>query len=93
MVYTGTHDNATTREWFEGLPARERQAVFGILVGRPEGEIRDAAPELIRLAWSSPAALAIAPFQDVLNLGRKGRIDRTWSSLKETGVGAQPITC
>jgi len=37
--------------------------------------MRDAAPELIRLAWSSPAALAIAPFQDLLNLGREGRMN------------------
>ena len=42
---------------------------------RPEGEIRDAAPELIRLAWSSPAALAMAPLQDLLNLGREGRMN------------------
>jgi 4-alpha-glucanotransferase len=74
VVYTGTHDNATTREWFEGLPARERKRLWN-LVGRPEGEIRDAAPELIRLAWSSPAALAMTPFQDVLNLGREGRMN------------------
>jgi 4-alpha-glucanotransferase len=74
VVYTGTHDNATTREWFENLPERERQRLWS-LVGRPEGEIRDAAPELIRLAWSSPAGLAIAPLQDVLNLGREGRMN------------------
>jgi 4-alpha-glucanotransferase len=74
VVYTGTHDNATTREWFENLPERERQRLWN-LVGRAEGEIRDAAPELIRLAWSSPAGLAIAPLQDVLNLGREGRMN------------------
>jgi 4-alpha-glucanotransferase len=33
------------------------------------------APELIRLAWSSPAALAIAPLQDLLNLGSDGRMN------------------
>jgi 4-alpha-glucanotransferase len=74
VVYTGTHDNATTREWFEGLPGSERKRLWD-LVGRPEGEIRDAAQEMIRLAWSSPAALAIAPFQDLLNLGREGRMN------------------
>jgi 4-alpha-glucanotransferase len=74
VVYTGTHDNATTREWFETLPERERKC-FWTYLKRPEGEVRDAAPELIRLAWSSPAALAIAPFQDLLNLGRDGRMN------------------
>jgi 4-alpha-glucanotransferase len=74
VVYTGTHDNATTREWFQTLTAREQRAVWDHL-GRRNGEVRDAAPELIRLAWSSRAALAIAPLQDLLNLGREGRMN------------------
>ena len=74
VVYTGTHDNATTRGWFEDLPDRERRWLWTYL-RRAKGEIRDAAPELMQLAWSSPAALAIAPFQDLLNLGREGRMN------------------
>ena len=74
VVYTGTHDNATTREWFQDLPEHERQRIWD-LVRRPEGEIPNATPELIRLAWTSPAALAITPFQDLLNLGREGRMN------------------
>jgi len=74
VVYTGTHDNATTREWFEGLPDHQRRQLWG-LVKRSEGETRDAAPDLIRLAWSSHAALAITPFQDLLNLGREARMN------------------
>jgi 4-alpha-glucanotransferase len=74
VVYTGTHDNATTREWFEELPDRERRNLWTYL-RRPEGDVRDAAPELIRLAWSSPAALAMTPLQDLLNLGREGRMN------------------
>jgi 4-alpha-glucanotransferase len=34
-----------------------------------------AGRELIRLAWSSVAALAIAPLQDVLNLGAEARMN------------------
>jgi 4-alpha-glucanotransferase len=30
---------------------------------------------MMRLAWSSPAALAIAPLQDVLNLGASARMN------------------
>jgi len=74
VVYTGTHDNATSREWFESLASRE-QRYFWEYLRQPEGEIRDAAPELIRLAWSSPAGLAIAPLQDLLNLGRDARMN------------------
>jgi 4-alpha-glucanotransferase len=74
VVYTGTHDNATTREWFEDLPGDIRRR-FWARLKRSHGEIRDAAPELMRLAWSSPAALAIAPLQDLLNLGREARMN------------------
>ena len=74
VVYTGTHDNATTRGWFEELPGRTRRRVWTYL-GRTGGDISDAAPELIRLAWSSPAALAITPLQDLLNLGSAARMN------------------
>jgi 4-alpha-glucanotransferase len=74
VVYTGTHDNPTTREWFEELTDQERRRIWAYL-RQPGREPRDAAPELIRLAWSSPAALAIAPLQDLLNLGREGRMN------------------
>jgi 4-alpha-glucanotransferase len=52
VAYTGTHDNATSREWFEGLSDRERRYFWSCL-NRSNGESRDAARELIRLAWSS----------------------------------------
>jgi 4-alpha-glucanotransferase len=83
VVYTGTHDNPTTRNWFEELPDRERQ-IFWKYLGRTGGESREAAPALIGLAWSSVAAVAIAPLQDLLNLGREarmnvpGRADGNW---------------
>ncbi len=74
VAYTGTHDNATSREWFQHAPERERRCFWEYL-RQPEGEIRDVARHLIRLAWASPAALAIAPFQDLLNLGSSGRMN------------------
>jgi 4-alpha-glucanotransferase len=74
VVYTGTHDNATSREWFQCLPERERHTFWEYL-RQPQGEVRDVAPHLIRLAWSSRAALAIAPIQDLLNLGKGGRMN------------------
>jgi 4-alpha-glucanotransferase len=74
VVYTGTHDNATTRGWFEALPDDQRQHLWQYLQ-RPAGASDEAAWELIRLAWSSVAALAIAPLQDVLNLGAEARMN------------------
>jgi 4-alpha-glucanotransferase len=74
VAYTATHDNNTTRGWFEALPEYEKQA-FSAYMRRASGESREAAPELMRLAWSSPAALAIAPLQDLLNLGGSARMN------------------
>jgi 4-alpha-glucanotransferase len=74
VVYTGTHDNPTTRGWFEELPDSQRQNLWKYLK-RPAGESGEAAPALIRLAWSSAAALAMAPLQDLLNLGSEARMN------------------
>jgi 4-alpha-glucanotransferase len=83
VVYTGTHDNAPTREWYEELPG-ETKRYFWRYLGRDAGAGADAAHELMRLAWRSRAALAIAPLQDMLNLGQEarmnvpGRADGNW---------------
>jgi 4-alpha-glucanotransferase len=74
VVYTGTHDNPTTRGWFEALSDYQGQKVWKYLK-RPAGKSSEAAPALIGLAWSSVAALAMAPLQDVLNLGREARMN------------------
>jgi 4-alpha-glucanotransferase len=74
VVYTGTHDNPTTRGWFEELPASQRRILWTYLK-RPEGRSSDVAPVLIQLAWSSASALAITPLQDVLNLGAEARMN------------------
>ena len=74
VAYTGTHDNNTTRGWFEALPEQQKQA-FAAHVRHIPLESSDAAPELMRLAWSSSAGLAIAPLQDLLNLGASARMN------------------
>jgi 4-alpha-glucanotransferase len=79
VVYTGTHDNATTRGWYEDLPDAERRNLWRY-VKRAGGTGADAAPILLRLAWSSVAALAIAPLQDVLNLGKDARMNQPGSA-------------
>jgi len=74
VAYTGTHDNAPTREWYEELPDYQRQN-FWASVKRSPGEKSEAASALMSLAWSSMAALAIAPLQDLLNLGAESRMN------------------
>jgi 4-alpha-glucanotransferase len=79
VVYTGTHDNSTTRGWYEDLPDAERRNLWRY-VKHAAGTSADASPALLRLAWSSVAALAIAPLQDVLNLGGDARMNQPGSA-------------
>ena len=79
VVYTGTHDNPPTRGWYEELGDAERRNLWRS-VRRAEGTRADAAPVLLHRAWSSVAALAIAPLQDVLNLGNDARMNRPGSA-------------
>jgi 4-alpha-glucanotransferase len=74
VVYTGTHDNAPTRQWYEELPDYQRQNLWNYMKRSPEGS-DEAAPALMQLAWSSKAALSIAPLQDLLNLGAESRMN------------------
>jgi 4-alpha-glucanotransferase len=84
VVYTGTHDNPTTRSWYEALPPYQRQNLWHYLNSSRNGN-REVAWRLMHLAWSSPAALAIATLQDLLNLGAEarmnvpGRAEGNWS--------------
>src|SRR5712692_5544861 len=74
VVYTGTHDNPTSRGWYEELPPYERQNLWRYLKS-PESESGEVAWDLMRVAWSSMAVLAVAPLQDVLNLGPEARMN------------------
>jgi 4-alpha-glucanotransferase len=74
VVYTGTHDNNTTRGWFEALPEATRSSVWSYL-NRGHSDSEEIALELLRVAWSSVAAVAIAPLQDLLNLGAEARMN------------------
>jgi 4-alpha-glucanotransferase len=81
VVYTGTHDNNTSRGWYETLPEDQRRYLWNYL-NRPAGKSEEVAWELIRVAWLSSAGLAIAPLQDLLNLGAEARMN-----LPGTAIG------
>jgi 4-alpha-glucanotransferase len=70
-AYTGTHDNDTTRGWFEKLDEGERTAALRYL-GSSGREIHW---EMIRAVWASVANLAVAPAQDLLGLGSEARMN------------------
>jgi 4-alpha-glucanotransferase len=74
VAYTGTHDNNTTRAWFESLPDNVRQAARSY-VGKAGVPTDDVSWDFIQSVWSSKAGVAIAPVQDLLNLGVEGRMN------------------
>lgn len=72
VVYTGTHDNDTTVGWFYQLSDWERNNVYRYLGNTgPDGIQWD----LIRLALSSVARIAIIPLQDILGFGSDCRMN------------------
>lgn len=72
VVYTGTHDNDTTRGWWEnGANEAERSAVE-IYLGPGAKEV---VWPLIRVAASSVADICLFPVQDILELGSEARMN------------------
>lgn len=71
VVYTGTHDNDTLAGWLAKATAGER-AYIGRYLGY---ETKDAVRALVREAWKSVAAWALAPMQDLLGLGSEARMN------------------
>ncbi len=71
VVYTGTHDNDTTRGWYTGASQHEREHAARYL-GTDGAHI---ARDLMRAALSSIANTAVVPLQDVLDLGSEARMN------------------
>lgn len=71
VVYTGSHDNDTTRGWYQNAPPAVTDHVRHYLA--VDGS--DIAWDMIRASMQSVAFMAIIPFQDVLNLGSDARMN------------------
>lgn len=72
VCYTGTHDNDTTRGWYETLRDDCKYKLRRYLHAADTDTI---SLQLIRLCLSSTAAYAIFPLQDALDIGKEGRIN------------------
>jgi 4-alpha-glucanotransferase len=75
LLYTGTHDHSTLAGWWarQDAAVRGRVAVALRSRGMPSAGERHAHLALIRLAFSSPAQIAMIQLQDVLGLGDEAR--------------------
>jgi len=71
VVYTGTHDNDTTRGWFEKASEEDKRQVRTYL--QTTGD--DICWDFIHAAWSSVADIAMVPLQDLLGLGSEARMN------------------
>ena len=72
VVYTGTHDNDTTRGWFENTDPEVRDYAYKYLGITGKETAVDA---MIRTAMMSVADICIIPIQDYLGLGNEARIN------------------
>ncbi len=74
VVYTGTHDNDTTKSWYYALPdwVREFSKAYLNNYDRPW---EDIPWDFIRAALGSVADLAVIPMADLLCCGSEGRIN------------------
>lgn len=75
VVYTGTHDNNTTRAWFEKEIPPETKDRLARYLGR-KVTAENISRELVRLAMMSVADCVIFPMQDLLGLGEEARMNR-----------------
>jgi len=71
VAYTGTHDNDTTRGWYE--TASDKEGDFCRRYLARSGE--DISWDLIRAIWSSVAERVLAPMQDFLSLRSAARMN------------------
>ena len=74
IIYTGTHDNDTLMEWYQGLTTAAKRKLRRFLKreGFGQGSIKD---RLLGYTWKSRAEYAVVPMADILGLGREGHIN------------------
>jgi 4-alpha-glucanotransferase len=71
VVYTGTHDNDTTKGWYQNLPGQQQN----ILQKRLGVNNQEIVLGMIREAFASMADTAIIPAQDLLDLSTEARMN------------------
>ena len=72
ITYTGTHDNNTSRGWYEN-DASEKEKDYLRRYFSTDGW--DVAWTMIRGIFASVAKVAIVPAQDLLSLGKEARMN------------------
>ncbi|HET6564136.1 MAG TPA: 4-alpha-glucanotransferase, partial [Xanthomonadales bacterium] len=86
VCYTGTHDNDTSLGWFQGgaddtRSADELETTQQQVLHITGGTAVTVHMDLIRMAFASPAKLAMVPMQDLLGLGSGSRLNKPGTTL------------
>ncbi|MEX0326751.1 MAG: 4-alpha-glucanotransferase [Puniceicoccaceae bacterium] len=76
VTYPGTHDNNTTRGWYESAPAALQDHVRRYL--RVDGS--DIAWDMVRWSYQCPSRLVVIQMQDILSLGAEARMNEPGTS-------------
>ncbi len=71
VAYSGTHDNDTVIGWYQTAPDKEKDFYRRYMARSGD----DPAGDMVRGVWSSVAAFAVCPLQDLLRLGTEARMN------------------
>lgn len=71
VLYSGTHDNDTTRGWFNHLSLEEKQQLLILL----QTNEQDFLSTLLQQLYAAPAETVIVPMQDLLDLPSRARMN------------------
>lgn len=74
VVHTGSHDNETTKGFFES-EIKKNSGIYEWTQKYFNYYGDDMVFELIRAAYASPANICVIPMQDILNLGNEARMN------------------
>ena len=82
VIYTGTHDNNTTRGWFKALTPTQKKNVCNVLGSKTIKEDKICS-KMISWIWEHRTTQhVILPLQDLLNLDARARINTPGTTVK-----------
>jgi 4-alpha-glucanotransferase len=90
IIYTGTHDNQTTRGWFRANQKQKKADNqfmedylhrTGFLPGAEKLTEQNVSGLMMKLAQASPCRISITPMQDILKLDDKTRMNIPGTAL------------
>jgi 4-alpha-glucanotransferase len=78
IVYTGTHDNATSQGWWREMDQDRKEQIKERFINYEDFN----SWELIRIGMETKAKLFVAPMQDLLNLDDDSRLNKPGTTEK-----------